>query len=57
MNNQTKIKCPKCDRDMEVWLNVLPDKDYVEVELCCTNDHMFFTRVKKEDLIEEGQIR
>jgi len=48
------MKCPKCGEELEATFNKYQDEsaDYVEVELRCKNDHLYFTRIKEEDLCE-----
>lgn len=48
------LKCPRCGKELATNLNSYQTKetDYVEVEFICENNHEFFTRIKKDDLIE-----
>jgi len=48
------IKCPKCGEELEANFNRYQNKeaDYTEVEFTCKNDHMYFVRVKEDDIIE-----
>ena len=48
------MKCPKCDEELKANFNLYQDKDadYVEVEFVCINGHLYFTRIKEDDLIE-----
>jgi len=49
------VNCPKCGEKLEARLNPYQDKeaDYIEVEMQCENEHVYFVRVKEEDLIED----
>lgn len=48
------MKCPNCGEELHASINkhTVPDADYVEVEFTCTNNHSYFVRIKKDDLIE-----
>lgn len=48
------MKCPKCGEDLKASFSNPKDKDanYVEVELVCINNHLYFTRIREPDLIE-----
>lgn len=47
------MKCPKCGKLVEVRVSNYPDKvDYVEVETACEDGHIYFARIKEEDLLE-----
>lgn len=48
------LKCPKCGEKLEARFTPYQDEkaDYVEVEFQCENEHVYFTRIKEDDLIE-----
>ncbi len=48
------MNCPKCGKLLEARISNYPDKqDYVEVEVACENKHLYWCRIKEEDLIED----
>ena len=48
------MKCPKCQEELEARFNQYQtETDYVEVFLDCKNEHQYFTRIQKEDLIKD----
>ncbi len=49
------MNCPKCKEKLEPsfsqYQDERPECDYIEVELACKNEHIYFTRIKEDDLI------
>ena len=46
------IKCPKCGEILagEIKHYGEEEVDYVEVELMCENEHLYFIRIRVDDL-------
>ncbi len=49
------LKCPKCREELKPRFNEYPvePNDYIEIFLDCENDHQYFIRITKEELIED----
>jgi len=48
------LKCPKCDKELKVIIPVESATDCQDIEFQCPDEHLFFIRVKPEDLIDEN---
>jgi len=48
------IKCPKCEKELTVYIPMDSATDSQDVEFKCPDGHLFFTRVKADDLIDEN---
>ena len=48
------MECPKCLKELEPRFNQYQtETDYVEIFFDCKNDHQYFARIQKEDLIKD----
>ena len=48
------IKCPKCEKELKVVIPHESATDSQDVEFKCPDEHLFFIRVRAEDLIDEN---
>ncbi|MBA7550646.1 hypothetical protein ES705_43167 [subsurface metagenome] len=48
------IKCPKCEKELKVIIPRESATGGQDVEFQCPEEHLFFVRVKAEDLIDEN---
>jgi len=53
------MKCPKCEKELVINSTKINDEErfrsgsYIEIEVQCPDDHVFFTRIHIEDFIED----
>lgn len=48
------IKCPTCKKEMTGEIKRNDSADFEDVEYQCPEEHLFFIRVRAEDLIDEN---
>ena len=49
------LGCPKCEKELKPRFNEYPiePNDYIEIFLDCEDEHQYFVRITKEELIED----
>ncbi len=48
------IKCPKCGSELKVSIPRESATDCEDIEFKCQEEHLYFIRVKADDLIDEN---
>ena len=48
------IKCPKCGKELKATIPPESATDSQDIEFHCPDGHLFFTRLKADDLIDES---
>jgi len=48
------LTCPKCGKDLKVKVPGESATDHQDIEFVCPDEHLFFIRVKVDDLIDEN---
>ncbi|MBA7703088.1 hypothetical protein ES703_111870 [subsurface metagenome] len=48
------IKCPNCEKELKANIPQESATDSQDVEFKCPDGHLFFIRVKADDLIDEN---
>jgi len=48
------LKCPICEEDLRASIPRTSATGYQDIEFKCSKDHLFFVRVKADDLIDEN---
>jgi hypothetical protein len=48
------LKCPICKKDLQPSIPDSSHSDAQDIEFTCENAHLFFVRIRAEDLIDEN---